>query len=334
MSSDFEAITLENLWRKLAEHPGQENQELDLSLHLPLVIGCTLESQPYIMLLSNEQPKPMTSLEAIDVRIGSRISPIGEDWSLTFVLQDWGLLHAFAEICLAFVERIQATSSGETGLREICATVDQWQRLLKTVRQSNQLTILRGVCGELIAALEVMKLTSKSIESICEAWSGPYEMPQDYSFASERDYWEIKTIHSSAKRFLVSSPEQLDTSDRQINLITVVLDTPAGRNSEQLTSLPQIIDKLRCFSSDPTSVSLCIDNGLSALGIAPYSDMAKHTTFAVGQVTVYSVSKDFPRITPPSVPNGVTGLTYAVERATIRPFITNVDDTVLSISEE
>lgn len=321
------------LWRKFADNPGQKNQELDLSLDLPLVIGCTSESQPYIMLLSNEKPKPLGSLEAIDVRIGSRISPIGENWSLTFVLQDWGLLHAFAEICLAFVGRIRAADSKKAGLREIYVTVDQWQRLLKIVRQSDQLTLLRGVCGELIAAVEIMKMTSKSIESICQAWSGPYEMPQDYSFVSEHQYWEVKTTHSSAKRCTFSSPEQLDISDRQINLVTVMLDEPTSNCTQQITSLPQIIERLRSVSSDPASVSLCIDNGLNTLGVTPYSDMARHTKFAVGQVTVYHVNEVFPRITPLTVPMGVVGLTYDVERVALKPFATCVDDTVLSISE-
>ena len=72
-------------------------------------------------------------MEAIDVQVGKRSNAgSSEAWSLTFILQDLNLMHAFAEICLAFAERIAEASSKDTALRQIYATVDQWQRLLKS----------------------------------------------------------------------------------------------------------------------------------------------------------------------------------------------------------
>ncbi|MCT6836104.1 MAG: PD-(D/E)XK motif protein [Bifidobacteriales bacterium] len=333
MISQAETVVLERQWRQLAEHPGEKNQEFDVSLSLPVIIGCTGESQPYIMLLTKERPHPFVKLESVDVRIGKRISPIDENWSLTFVLQDWGLLHAFAEICLVFVERIKDASSQHAALRSIYSTIDQWQRLLKAARQSEQLSVLRGVCGELLAAIEIMKLTDKSMESICKAWSGPYSMPQDYSFDSERHYWEVKSIHSSAKQLLISSSAQLDTTDREINLVVVPLDSPDGSGKKRLISLPKLIDKLRNGSDNPSQVSFCIDNGLALLGIDPNSDMCQHSMFSVGQVAVYGVTDGFPRLSMASVPEGVTELTYAIERSKIKPFITHVDDDVLHLAE-
>ena len=136
MSLLIDSGSLENLWRQLAKRLGTENQELDLSLRLPVVIGCTSECRPYIMLLCNTRPKALNSLKAIDVRVTARQSPIKENWSLTFILKDWSLLHAFAEICLAFIERIRRSSSERSALREIYATMDQWRRLLKNRRRN------------------------------------------------------------------------------------------------------------------------------------------------------------------------------------------------------
>lgn len=332
--TQLEMATLVNLWRKLAEHPGSRNQELDLSLNTPVIIGCTLEGQPYIMLLTDQRPQQIPNLEAIDIRIGTRVSPIQEDWSFTFVLQDWSLLYAFAEICSAFMQRIRVSPSRRAALREIYSTVDQWQRLLKSARQSDSLSKLRGVCGELIAALEIKKLTGKSIESICMAWSGPYSMPQDFSFDSEHHFWEVKAIHGSAKRLLVSSPQQLDTTDRQIDLITVVLDAPNNARKETLLSLPTIMDILRNLSQSPSEVSQYIINGLYSVDVDPYSDTSKHTNFAIGDISVYPVTESFPRVLPQSVPQGISELTYAIERAEITSLMTHTDDNVLSVVED
>lgn len=329
-----DASSLEDTWRRMAGHPEFGNRELDPSLQVPLVVGCTPERLPYIMILSGERPKPMADLEVIDVRVGSRMSPIAEDWSLTFILRDWSLLHAFAEICLAFEQRVRIAPSKKAALREIYATVDQWRRLMKTIEHPDRMNVLRGVCGELIAASEIMRLSDKPVETVMGAWTGPYGAPQDYSFDAERRYWEVKAIRGSAQRIRISSPEQLGTTDRHIGLIVVVLDMPTGGAGERLISLPEIVRKLREEADDPYLVGQCIDNGLNELGVDPYSDVAMHTMFAVGPITVYDVREGFPRVVPEMLPDGVAELTYSVERAAIEPFAIAAGHRTPTVPEE
>lgn len=322
MTTRADTAFLETAWRQLAENPGRKNHELDLSLKLPVVIGCTSECMPYIMILCGMQPKSLDGLETIDVKVGVRpSSSIGENWSLMFILKDWGLLHAFAEICQAFVERIRHAPSEHAALRQIYATVDQWRRLLKAV-SGTRIDVLRGVCGELLAAFEIAKLANMPVDEVCMAWAGPYGAPQDYMFESEHRCWEIKTIHTSTKRVMISSPEQLDTSNRRINLITVVLDTATeGDDKSQRVSLLTLTERLRCAADDPYQVGICISNGLDALGLDPYSDMAVHTMFATGPTCIYEVRDGFPKVIPSMLPSGVTNLTYTIELDAIEPFI-------------
>ena len=333
MTSELDVSTVEAMWRRLSKRAGKTNTELDIDLNLPVVIGCTTENQPYIMLLSGEQPRQINTLEAVDVRMGRRQSIVGEDWSLTFVLQDWSLLHAFAEICLAFVERIRVSPTEKASLRQIYATLDQCQRLLKTVRQSDMMTTLRGVFGELVAALEIMKCTGKSIESVCKAWSGPYSMPQDFSFDQDNSYWEVKALHKSTNRIQISSPEQLDSTEKTIQLVTVVLESFSSAK-DKLLALPQLVDELRLHADDPALVSTCIDNGLSSLGISLYSDVSSQTLFEIGAIKVYAVTNDFPHISTSLVPSGVSELTYSIEQSAIEPFITRIDSFALDLTEE
>ena len=332
MTDHRDAASIEILWRRMAERPGLENRELDLGLQVPLVVGCTADKRPYIMVLTDERPEPLTGLEAIDVQVGSRTSPIGEDWSLTFILRDWGLLHAFAEICLLFAERIRSASSKKGALREIYSTVDQWRRLLRTIGRTDRLSVLRGACGELLAALEIARLTARPVDTVLQWWTGPYGAPQDYSCDADHRYWEVKTIHASTRRIPISSPEQLDISDRRITVVTVTLDTPADGKTEGLVSLSRIAERLRRAAGDPYLAGRCIDDGLDMLGLDPYSDPAMHTMFALGPVAVYDVRDGFPRIVPAMLPDGVSDLTYAVELDAIERFAVAVD--ALSIGTE
>ena len=59
MTNYQNAASVEELWRRMAERPGRENRELDLTLQVPLIIGCTPDARPYIMILSQKRPWPI-----------------------------------------------------------------------------------------------------------------------------------------------------------------------------------------------------------------------------------------------------------------------------------
>lgn len=318
-----------SFWKEGLRHPGQTNRELDTSLLLPIVLGCTAEGLPYAMLLTDSRPQIPKKMEAVDVQVGRRSGTgSSETWSLTFILQDQSLVHAFAEICLAFAERIADAPSKNAALRQIYVTVDQWQRLLKNGRNTDIVKILRGTFGELASISEISKHTGKSVEEICAAWTGPYERPQDFTFPEDGSTWEIKTVRPTAARIKISSPEQLDTSRYSVDLAVVELkESPDG------LTLPILVDGIREQASDPSIVTEYIDDGLSRLGLNLYSGLVSQTAFKVGQITVYAVRPDFPRMESKDVPDGVLNLTYSLDRSRIRPFITHADAFQIKDSE-
>lgn len=318
-----------SFWREGLRYPGKTNRELDTSLQLPIVLGCTTEGLPYAMLLTDDRPKAPKRMEAIDVRVGRRPNAgPSEAWSLTFILQDRSLVHAFAEICLAFAERIAEAPSKDAALRQIYVTVDQWQRLLKSGRNADIVKILRGAFGELASISEISKYTGKGVEEICASWTGPYERPQDFTFPEDSSAWEIKTVRPAAERIKISSPEQLDTSKYSINLAVVELK----ENPDGLT-LPMLVDELRERASDPATVTEYVDDGLSKLGLNLYSGLVSQTAFEFGRITVYAVSPDFPRVESKDVPDDVLDLTYSLDRGRIRPFIIHADAFQIKDSE-
>ena len=289
-----------SFWKEGLRYPGQTNRELDTSLKLPIVLGCTAERFPYAMLLTDNQPKAPRRMEAIDVRVGRRFNAdSSEAWSLTFILQDVNLMHAFAEICLAFAERIAEASSKDAALRN-----------------ADILKILRGTFGELASIFEISRRTGRCVEEICASWTGPYERPQDFTFPDDGSSWEIKTIRPTAERIKISSPKQLDTSKRSINLAVMEL-----KEDDEGLSLPTLVDKLREQASEPSTVTRYVDDGLSKLGLNLYSGLVSQTAFDIGRVSVYAVKPDFPRVESKDVPEDVLDLTYSLNLSRIRPFM-------------
>ena len=272
------------------------------------------------MLLTERQPKTLNRLEAIDVRVSMRGNARPrEKWALTFTLQDWSLIHAFGEICLAFANRIADAPSEDAALRQIHATVDQWQRLLKISRNSDMAKLLRGTFGELVAAMEITRQTGKTIEEVCVAWQGPYAAPQDFQFPDEKTAWEVKTIHKTAESITISSPEQLDTSDRSIKLM--VLEIQETKDMEHGLTLPQLVDRLREKAADPSTVTEYVDDGLASLGLNLYSGLVSQTAFRIGTISTYRVEDGFPRIETGTIPAGVSNLTYHISRSNLTPYL-------------
>ena len=125
-------------------------------------------------------------------------------------------------------------------------------------------------------------------------------------FSVENNAWEVKTTRHSAKRITISSPEQLDTVNKEINLVTVELEDTTS--TEKGLSLPDLIDLLRRQADNPAVVSEYIENGLSALGLSLYASSVFQSLFTVGTITIYKITDDFPRIREGKIPKAALPL--------------------------
>ena len=179
--------------------------------------------------------------------------------------------------------------------------------------------LLRGTFGELVAAMEITRQTGKTIEEVCVAWQGPYAAPQDFQFPDEKTAWEVKTIHKTAESITISSPEQLDTSDRSIKLM--VFEIQETKDMEHGLTLPQLVDRLREKAADPSTVTEYVDDGLASLGLNLYSGLVSQTAFRIGTISTYRVEDGFPRIETGTIPAGVSNLTYHISRSNLTPYL-------------
>ena len=329
VSESVEAEWFKTQWQTTAVDPSTGNQEVDTSLILPLVVGCDVDSKPYLMLLSSMQPKPIKGFEAISVQTGIRQGVDSERWSLTFTLLDWGLLRAFAELCAALVERVRHAETEQEALRLVYATMDQWRRLLKGASNDEQLRMLRATIAELVAAGTICDFTGKDIEEVCDNWTGPYQAPQDFIFEDDKTAYEVKSSHSSTRMLTISSAEQLDDIRlNHLSLIDVTLES-VPKTKQSAVNLSCVIDILRSRSGVPSMVTESIETRLDAIRLSPYSRFVAESYFHVERACIYDVDPGFPRIIADQVPSDIANLTYELRLTDIQPFCTQIIDSPL-----
>lgn len=315
------------VWHSQMTNPGRPNIELDTALSIPIVLGCS-DGRPYIMLLTENKPQPLQSMQAIEVRITDRRpSPIGENWSLTLTLQDPKLIYTFAELCLSFADRIRDASSAEVALKQVYTSIDQWKRLLQASSSLISWTTITGVFAELVAALSIAKITHNSIDVVLQHWTGPRSAPQDFTFPEMGKAWEVKAVHSTTKQIAISSPTQLDTSSYAIGLVTVDVQEVIDAH-ERAMNIADVMDIIRGYSRSILDVSLIL-NALQHFGINPYSDDVRKAYYLIGAVRMYEVRDDFPRIVESMVPHGVVNLKYSISCNDIESYLVHIDENPL-----
>lgn len=306
-------------WRDQIKNSNHSNTELDTSLVLPIVLGCT-NGKPYIMVLSEEKPRAIASMRAITITLNDRRpSVIGENWALVFTLEDWALRHVFAELCLTFATRIREVDNQTAALDQVYDSMNQWKRLLQPLPEEQTDQILLGVAAELTAAIIISHKTNTLIDTVIDCGTGPSGAPQDFIFPSQEYAWEVKAIHQKCKTIMISSPEQLDASTYPIRLVTVELERNTESTDDGIT-VNELMQKICDQAEDPNAVQDKLEDGIFKAGLRLYSEATQKARFIPHNISVYDVHDDFPRIEASVLPDGIVSLTYSIQRDAIEPY--------------
>ena len=204
------------------------------------------------------------------------------------------------------LERIAADDGDPAG---ICATeLNRWRALLERPR-SDRLSLSDeiGLIGELIVALDIARLSPRSIPL---RWTGPSSATVD--FLSETTAMEVKTTTRREGRIVeIHGVEQLEPpSGRDLFLEWVrVVESPEGRSIADLVV-------------EMTDLGVGRLELLEALGRRGYEERmalgSELRLFEVVERRMYSVDDAFPRIikssfTGSAMPPGTLMLRYQVD---------------------
>ena len=216
------------------------------------------------------------------------------------------LVRLFEDIVADMLERI-AVDDGDPAV--ICATeLNRWRALLERPR-SDRLSLSDevGLFGELIVALEIARLSARSIPL---RWTGPSSATVD--FLSDTTAIEVKTTTRREGRIVeIHGVEQLEPpSGRDLFLEWVrVVESPEGRSIADLVV-------------EMTDLGVRRLELLEALGRRGYEERMAHGVscglFEVVERRMYTVDDAFPRIIKSSfigsaMPPGTMMLRYQVD---------------------
>lgn len=281
------------------------------------------EGQYWFMLTLPARPHIEIDFRVVSVRLGDRRNfPGWEKWTLTFTLLDSSLLVAFAEVCAALVRRLSGCVSWKQADFQISHVFVQFHRLVSLAQGSEQL--VRGAIAELAAMPAIAEYAGLSLDEVIASWTGPFGAAQDFRVVSLNRGFEVKSLLPYAHSVTVSSQYQLDDESlSSIDLITVELikQNSVRENqqksqetaSSQSWDLESLVSWLVKKANNPDQAAEHIHSGLDELGLPFFSDGRHHSRYIIGDITVYQIRDDFPRITSNQVAQGVEDLSYKLD---------------------
>lgn len=223
---------------------------------------------------------------------------------------DWEVFHALSE---DLARAANAATQEQHALDAVLARIERWQRMLAKDR-SGLLTDqeLRGLYGELTFLRG--ELLPRFGSSAVEFWNGPEGSAQDFAIFSTMV--EVKTrTGAGPARVRISSPEQLwaGLSSMYLRVYFLAIDDPRGM------TINKLVAGIRADLAGSEALA-AFDRKLEALGFIDLPEY-ESTSYLACQEDTFIVGPGFPSITPASVPEGVSHLSYDISLDHCRPFV-------------
>lgn len=224
----------------------------------------------------------------------------------------------FAELAEEILRRI---NEGLSPAKSVTASIDDFRELLKEKpREIVPENKIQGLIGE----LEVMRRLVAHNPFATKTWTGPFELRHDFRRGVHAV--EVKTSgRSDATRVRIHGVDQLaPPSGGSLHLVHVRLE----RVENGQLSVGSVFDRILGLGADREA----LEKGLEAQGcLNPHGEEWNGLSFDLEGLTVYRVSKGFPRITGSSfagggVPEGVSALEYQIDLSHAKAFELSTSD--------
>lgn len=189
--------------------------------------------------------------------------------------------------------------------------------------QSKGLGLGKEGAAGLFAELTVLQSVVAALgpDAGVDAWTGPDKSRQDFVFPDAA--LEVKSWRGTGHaRPTITSEHQLDTeATGALRLAVVTLDQ---RLSGPGTQISNLIDELRATLGSSPAAVISFNTKLVAYGWA--GNVPEHRTevYTVLLREDFEVRSNFPRLVPTLLPNGVSHVSYRVDRSAISEFL--IDD--------
>jgi putative PD-(D/E)XK family protein DUF4420 len=223
----------------------------------------------------------------------------------------------FHTLCNDLIEKTRNVISAETALSLIYSRLERWRILLsKANRRLLSSQEVQGLFGELKFLEECIGSDYLSMRAAIDGWKGPLGAPHDFIF--DQAAVEIKSIGgSSIHSVRISSESQLTThlSTLHLRLIFLAQDADCARGVSLNTLVKELKNRIKTHD-----LIEALDERLFETG---YIDIPEydHPCFSVTQSRMYHVREGFPRITPDSLPIGISEVSYCIAFSSIAEYL-------------
>lgn len=204
-------------------------------------------------------------------------------------------------------------------LRVLIGRVVAWQQFMSRGANSLSPEAELGLVGELSFVAALLD-SGVPAEEVLKGWVGPDDAPQDFLLGDGAI--EVKaTMSSSGFPVKIGSLEQLDDSVASPLFLAALR---FSREEGGLT-LPEVVTETERRLDGEPGVAIFLRERLMASGY--YGGHSSHYTrrFELKESRMLSVSEGFPRLTPGTVPVGVTRALYEINLDHAGEFLSDLD---------
>lgn len=292
-----------------------------------------IEGRCLLILRHDIQNSPKAHLPRLKgIEVGLPPNQAGDGNMLFFRLTDLSQRDIFHRLCDDIIERATEATSEKEAVAVALSRTWRWHHLLRGGRDGRlSIEEQKGLIGELFV-LERFLFPSFSIADAVSSWKGPLGAPKDFEVC--RTAIEAKARRGGAKPFvLISSEDQLDESGiEHLFLYVVDLDRAVEASACSFCLTDVVVRVGRTISEgDPLALEI-FESLITAAGYKSEDDYSDFP-WVEGAGRIYSVVKEFPRITGGTLLSGVTNVKYSISMAECAPFQMSAID-LRSILEE
>lgn len=192
-------------------------------------------------------------------------------------------------------------------LRTFIGRVGAWQEFMRKGLQGLSAEEEIGLVGELFVLKSIVHIGMPMVLAL-ESWLGPLDAHQDFELGTGAI--EVKSSLSKVGFVAkIGSLEQLDDSVRQPLYV-------AGVRLRQVDSgktLLEVIDEIKSLVRGDMEAERLLSERVIAAGVIAEQSTQYSRRFELGDIRIFEVNQDFPRLIQGSVPVGITKARYEVD---------------------
>ena len=240
----------------------------------------------------------------------SRLKPDGRDliW-LALTRSAYGSTELFAAMVADIAHAMSAEHSSDEKrlLRIFIRRIRAWQEFMRKGAQMLSAESEIGLFGEL-SLLRIIIDAGLPLVVAIESWVGPHNAARDFEIGTGAI--EAKaTISATAFPAKIGSLEQLDDSSRHPLFLAGI----RLRQGEAGQNLPEMVAEIQKLVEGDAEATRLLNERLIASGYLDAHAGCYIRRFKLFEVRCIEVKDDFPRLTPNSVPLGITKATYEID---------------------